>query len=149
MHRIIDQEKDRVGPWVMQRAGGFFHTDSMSAIGLEKDEILIAGVVYDSYRVRSICMHVACDQSFTREFIWFAFYYPFEQLGVQKVIGLVESSNDEALDINRRLGFKREHTIENATPDGDLIILSMTKDQCKWLNAVKRQGAQNGWRKGR
>lgn len=130
---IVDNDKERIGPWVMQRAGGFFMPDTMSAIGLETKGNLIAGVVYEAYRTRSIAMHVACEGQFTREFIWFAFYYPFEQLGVEKIIGLVESTNDEALGINKRFGFEIEHILRDATPDGDLVIMTMAKQQCKWL----------------
>jgi hypothetical protein len=91
-------------------------------------------------------MHIACDGSLTREFIWFCFYYAFEQLNVKKVLGLVESTHHKALELDKRLGFVHEHTIKDGGRENDLIILSMTKAQCRWLNAVKRAGVNDGWK---
>ena len=69
-----------------------------------------------------------------REFLWFCFYYPFEQLRVNKILGLVESTNLEAQRLNEHLGFTLEATLKDAAPKGDLLIYSMKRDQCKWLD---------------
>lgn len=145
--RIIDNQHGRVGRWVIERTGGVYTKLDTTAVGLEHGGKLIAGCIYHMYNINSICMHVAADGAFTKEFIWFSFYYPFEQLKVKKIIAMVESDNELALDIDRRLGFVHEHTIEGAGRKADMVLLSMTRDQCKWLNAVKRPGSfTDEWR---
>ena len=73
-----------------------------------------------------------------REFLWYCFYYPFEQLQVKKILGLVESDNAEARKLDEHLGFTLEATLKDAAPKGDLLIYSMTRDQCKWLSLTER-----------
>lgn len=142
--RIIDNQHARVGRWVIERIGGIFHKQGSAAIGLEHEGKLIAGVLFDGYSERAVNIHLACDKPLTREFIWFCFYYAFEQLRVKKLLGMVESTNEKALRLNKKLGFVHEHTIKDGSKSGDMVILSMTREQCKWLNAVKRQGESHG-----
>jgi RimJ/RimL family protein N-acetyltransferase len=129
-------DSDVVGPWVCERTGGTWTPQDSVAIGWEKNGALVAGVVFDLYNGASICMHVASDGSkrwLTREFRRFCFRYAFEQLKVKKVIGIVPSTNEDALKFDANLGFIEEHRITDAHPEGDLVLLSMTKQQCRWL----------------
>ena len=65
--------------------------------------------------------------------LWITFDYPFNQLGVKKLIGQVPSSNLKALEFDKKLGFKEEARISDVFPDGDLIVLSMRREDCRWL----------------
>lgn len=138
MSRIVF-DAERIGPWVCQRTGGVF--DGLgTAIGLEKNGDLVAGVLYDQYNGRSICMHVAADGRnwMTREYLRVCFDYPFRQLGVCKIIGMVDSENLAARRFDEALGFELEHSIKNAGQRGDLIIYTMTPAQCRFLNIKER-----------
>ncbi len=128
-------EPDRVGPWVCERLGGTWQAGD-NAIGLEKNGELIAGVVFDNYLGRSICMHVAASGEWwlTREFLQAAFGYPFNQLGVHKIIGPVDSKNADARKFDEHLGFYLEATIKDANKLGDLLLYTMTRQQCRWVN---------------
>jgi RimJ/RimL family protein N-acetyltransferase len=98
---------------------------------------LIAGVAFDNYNVAAIQVHVAAlpgKNWVTKGLLQQVFSYPFHQLGVKKLIGLVGSTNAVALKFDLALGFRIEATLKDAYPDGDLIILTMTRDQCRWLN---------------
>lgn len=130
---MIVTDKERIGPWVCERTGGTYEPTTAAAIGWESEGELVAGVLYDQYNGRSICMHVAAEKPVTRTFTKTAFDYPFNQLGVQKVIGLVDSTNDAALRFDRKLGFVEEARIKDAGKHGDLILLTMTKERCRWL----------------
>lgn len=134
----------RVGPWVCARTGGKFEPGCSSAIGWEEGGELRAGVLYDQYNGRSICMHVASDGSrrwMTREYLAYVFSYPFRQLKVKKILGLVDSTNENALSFDKALGFKVEHVIEDAGKTGSLVILSMSEADCRWL----KLGARYSW----
>lgn len=132
--------QERVGPWTCERTGGTFESDS-TAIGLEEDGELVAGVVFDNYNSRSICMHIAAIPGarwMTREYLWVCFAYPFNQLKVNKILGLVDSTNHAARKFDEHLGFMLECNIKDAGRDGDLLIYSMTRQQCRFL------GVKNG-----
>lgn len=114
-------------------------------IGLERDGELVAGVLFEGFNGNSIRMHVASDGTkkwMTREFLAVAFAYPFLQLKVKKILGLVDSMNENALSFDRALGFKTEHVIEDAGKTGSLVILSMSRDDCRWLRLGERYGFQ-------
>ena len=146
-YRIVDNEHDRVTRYVAQKNSAHWFPGNVG-IGLERAGQLIAGVSYDSYCGRSICMHAAIDR-LNRDILWYAFYYPFVQLGVKKVIGLVDSTNEKALRLDLHLGFTLEAVIADGAKYGDLRILTMTRDQCRWLNAVRRPGVKDGWQERR
>lgn len=122
--------------WVSERAGGSWVQGQATAIGLMEDGELIAGVVFDSWNGASCCMHVAAAPGkawMTPSYLKVCFAYPFNQLGVNKILGLVGSKNEAALQFDLHLGFVPEATLEGAHPDGALIVLSMTRAQCRWL----------------
>lgn len=106
-------------------------------VGWERHGKLVAGVAYDQYNGASICMHVVGEGKrwLTREFLRFCFAYPFEQLRVRKVLGLVPSTNADAIRFDEHLGFRREAVISDAVPGGDLIVYSMTREQCRYLES--------------
>jgi L-amino acid N-acyltransferase YncA len=130
---VIVFDADRIGPWVCERTGGRYEPSTSAAVAMEEDGAITAGVLYDMFNGRSICMHVAVEKPVTRGFTRTAFDYPFNQLKVNKVIGLVDSTNAKALRFDKHLGFVEEARIEGAGKSGDLIILTMTRQQCRWI----------------
>lgn len=141
-YRIVTNESERVANWVGERLGGRHISDASQAIGHERDGELIAGVLYDGYNGRSICMHVAGEGKrwITRMFLFACFDYPFNVVGVHKIIGLVDESNSDARRLDEHLGFVHEATITQASPGGDLLVYSMTREQCRFLG--ERYGRQ-------
>lgn len=137
--RLILDAPAYVGKWVYARTGGTFPENICTAIGLAKNDKLVAGVVYEGFNGASIKTHIAIDDKtyLTKDFILTIFSYPFEQLGVHKLIGVVDSSNTEALTLNKKLGFVQEGVLEGASLTGDLILMTMTKPQCRWLKDSK------------
>ena len=99
---------------------------------------LLGGVLFTEYRGGSVAIHMAgFDPHWVnRAMIYLAFDYPFNQLKVKKLIGLVPESNVRARNANLKLGFKIEHLIEDVYngPMNGMHIMSMLKDQCKWLD---------------
>jgi len=136
MKRVIWDQPVRVGEWVSQRIGGEFNELLATAIGMERDGELIGGVIFDNYAGRSIAMHVAGEGGhwLTREFLRAVFGYAFNQLKVRKVLGYVDSTNEQARRFDEHIGFHLEHVITDAGKVGDLCIYSMTPEKCRWLN---------------
>jgi RimJ/RimL family protein N-acetyltransferase len=110
-----------------------------------KNGELMGGVVYQRYTHSSILMHVAAFMPnwLCRDFLWLAFHYPFVQLGVGRVFGLVHEKNDVALAFDRKLGFEIETRIKKVYPDGDQIVLVMEREQCRWLKLTPKNWRAN------
>lgn len=131
---MLSFDKDIVGQWVANRVNGVFTPENSSCIGLlDKDGNLVAGVWYESYTKTSIIAHIAIEGRMSKEFLSVIFNYPFVQLGVNKIIGIVNSSNEDALRLDNKLGFVEEARIKDVYPDGDMVLLTMTKDKCRFL----------------
>jgi RimJ/RimL family protein N-acetyltransferase len=99
---------------------------------------LLGGVLFTEYRGGSVAIHMAgFDPHWVnREMIYLAFDYPFNQLKVKKLIGLVPESNVRARNANLKLGFKDEYLLEDVYngPMNGMYIMSMRREECKWLD---------------
>jgi hypothetical protein len=106
-------------------------------IGQEIDGNLVAVVGYCSFMPNACQMHIAAVDEvnwMSRDLLWAAFDYPFNVLGVKVILGQICGSNEDALKLNRHLGFKVVAEIPDAHMDGDLVIMAMRKEDCRWLN---------------
>jgi len=137
MREVIYNQSERVCRWVGERVNEEDFGPGAVGIGLVKDNELIAGVVFNRYTLTDIYMHVAITNEgggLTRKFITCCFTYPFIQLGVNRVTGLVRSDNLPAQRFDEHLGFKREGLIRQACEDGtDLIVYGMLRSECRWI----------------
>jgi RimJ/RimL family protein N-acetyltransferase len=134
MRQIIYNQNLRVGTWVCERIGGIFTKRDSVCIGLESNREIIAGFVYNNY-IKDICidMHVAGINNWcSKEFIQAAFYYPFLQLGVKKVIAKIDSKNNKGIEFAKKLGGIHEATLKDASRYGDLLIFTLTLEQFKY-----------------
>jgi RimJ/RimL family protein N-acetyltransferase len=125
---------------IAEEVGVFFNPACDHVISRARSGRLLGGVIFTGYTTKSIAIHVAgFDKHWINsDMLWITFDYPFNQLGVTKLIGHVPSSNPKALDFNRKLGFKEEARVADVYPDGDLVILSMHRDNCRWLKLRPR-----------
>lgn len=116
----------------------------ISNVGADGD--LLGGVIYDGYTGSCIFIHQAgFDKHWmNRDMLWTAFDYPFNQLGCTKLFGTIPSTNGELLGINLRLGFQVEAVLEDAYPGGDMLVLSMKRDECRWLKLKPRSIVSGG-----
>lgn len=110
-------------------------------ISITREGKLLGGVIYNNYRERSIQMHVAAFVTDwgNRDMLWNCFRYPFVTLGVERIFGMVPSTNEHALQFDLRLGFVEHTRLKGAIPGGDLVVLSMDRHQCRWLALPRRK----------
>ena len=128
-----------VGPWVAQRVGmERYVPGTASAIGQVRDGKIISGVLYEDYNGANVTCHIAGEGRnwLNRKFLSIIFDYPFNQLGVKRITGYVLDTNKAAQRLDEHLGFKREATLRDAHPEGDIIIYCMTADECRWLKEL-------------
>lgn len=102
---------------------------------LDRDGQLVAGVLYHEFTRAAVQMVAARFGSapLRRDFFRAIFDYPFNQLGCAKVLALVKSTNRHALQLDLRLGFIVEARIADWYPDGDQMILGMTRERCRFI----------------
>lgn len=130
--------------WVAKRSTDYGAFGPAVGIGLESDGALVAGVCFNGYTKTNICMHVASDGSrrwMNREYLWYSFYYPFEQLGVKRITGMVGEGNAAARRFDEHIGFRLETRLKDACETGDLLVYVMWRDQCKWLGVRRNAKA--------
>lgn len=99
------------------------------------DYRLLGGVIFQQYLQRSIQIHVASFERhwLTKQLCWAMFDYPFNQLGVEQVIGMIPTTNRRSLNLALGLGFRMVTRIPEVVPGGDIVVLSMRRGYCKWL----------------
>jgi RimJ/RimL family protein N-acetyltransferase len=134
--RILVTEKERVGNWVAERVGQHASWGGYVALGMRNTEgELIAGVVINDLTGTNGSIHVAFANKYAlrRVFIYAVFDYAFNQLGLTRLTGYVEADNYDALTFDHHLGFELEHTIRDGSENGDVHMLVLWKDKCRWL----------------
>lgn len=127
--------------------GVIFHPGVDKCISrVDANDKLLGGVIYKDYTGASIQGHIAgfVPNWLSRDLLWVIFDYPFNQLGVNKIIGLVPDSNKAALAFDYKLGFKYVTIIPGVFEDGDLIILDMDRAACRWLAIQPRTLSRRG-----
>lgn len=138
--RLVTSDRERVIQWVSERIGCSSNWGECAGIGLldkPGGELVAAGLLNNLSKTNAH-VHVAVSSKYAlkRVLILAFFDYAFNQLGLQRITGLVDDSNKEALKLDQHLGFVHEFTIPNGN-DGDVHQLVMWRDQCRWI----RKGA--------
>jgi len=136
---IICQPKEQIAEFVSSAVGGsarHFPWGNYSALGLTSSGQLVAGVIYNHYAGPTICAHIGAvpgKKWLTRSFLRAMFDYPFNQLKVRRITGLVPKRNRAARKFDEHLGFKLEGCMRHALPDDDMLVYGMLREECRWL----------------
>jgi len=145
---IVDNLGMIVGPWVCSQLGMQYCPTEMTTVGLwdTEKELVLAGLVYEKYNGVCVTMHQAISDPrvITKDFLWYVFYYPFAQLGCDRLTGIVSGDNTAAIKLNEKLGFEVEARLVRACPAGDLLIMRMFRENCRFLIRGKRDGRRKG-----
>lgn len=111
--------------------------DHPHTISLHDGAIVIASVAYERFTGECCNAHIASDGSrhwMTRRFLRAIFAYPFIQLGLARITGIVPASNAAALAFDLHLGFQIEGRCREALPGGeDAIIIGMLRRECRFI----------------
>lgn len=132
---IITEDQGYLKAWLERMLGQKFG-DEARFIGQMKQDNLVAVVGFTNFIPNACAMHIASvgEQWMDRNLLWACFDYPFNKLEKKVILATMEASNDEAIKLNRHLGFQDKALIEDAHEHGDLLLMAMRKEDCKWLN---------------
>lgn len=124
--------------WIARRTNEFGSFGTETGIGWQKNGEIVAGVAYADWNGPNVVCHIASDGTrrwLTREYLWTIFDYPFRQLKCKRITVCVGEGNSNSRRFVEHLGFELETTLRAAHPTGDLLVLAMFKEQCKWISA--------------
>lgn len=129
--------------WVELRTDGDYDPRSIS-IGLVRElggEIL-AGIVYEGCNGASVMAHMAATGRLTREFLWANADYAFRQLSLKKIVAPIASTNERMAWMAHSMGFKPEGLLKDAHPQGDILLMTLAKEDCRFLEGRYRGQAK-------
>ena len=128
-------DKNLIGPWVCARIDKAWIPDGKEAIGVVQDGEVLGGIVFEDYTGRCISAHIAIAHPRVplRKLLVTGVMYAYNQLGVEKILTQVSSNNAASIRFNTKLGFKPEALIKGVFYDGDLLVFSLTKEDCTFL----------------
>ena len=136
--KVTLEQSDYYRWWCVDRIGVPYKPGDGMTVTLLKDDGTPAAVcLYTDFNSVNVFGSVAAEPGkhwLNRDFLWYCFRYPFIQMGVNRITSFVASTNEEAIRFDTHLGFTLEATLKGAHPDGDLLVMTMHKDQCRWLN---------------
>lgn len=133
MYRIITEPKELIARYVARKCRADVEIQAYSAVGLVRDDELMAGAVFHGYAWPAILMNIAADRM-TPGFIAAITHYAFEQLRCKSVIGFIKRRNKPSRDFAEHWGAKLRGPLIEAAPDDDLMLYQlMAKDAAKWL----------------
>jgi len=121
------------GHWTAQKVDGGYFQERSRSIGLKKNGEFVAGVIYENWHGKSITCHIAVTGRMTSAYLGAIFHYPFNICKVGKIIVPVSSANIASIKFVEKMGFLEEARIKDAMADGDMVIFTMPKERCKYL----------------
>ena len=135
MRKVVTDNQEHLRGWITGVLGMQF-SPYATFIGQEIDGEVKAVVAFDNILDKSCMMHTAAivPNWISKDLLWACFDYPFNILKVKVILASVASTNEEALRLDRHLGFVDKAYIKDAHIDGDLVILAMRRENCRWLD---------------
>jgi hypothetical protein len=133
------------GPWIMSRLDSVFSPDRAVTIANFDGDQVLGGFVLENYTGASMLVHMAGSGPgwCSRELLAVTFDYAFNQVGVTCLLAPVSSGNAAAMSQDLRGGFRVAARVPDIYPDGDLVLLQMRREDCRWLRLRLREHVSN------
>jgi hypothetical protein len=130
---ISTENQSELSTWLCERIG-LVASPALRCIGVLRNSTIVGCVGFDQHNGASLVMHCAGEAGWlTLKFLRVVFQYAFNVCKVKMVIGLVPSGNKDALRFNTHLGFKTRLVLEDAHPDGALVLMTMLRGECRYI----------------
>jgi RimJ/RimL family protein N-acetyltransferase len=123
----------QIGRWVADKLEMGFFEGRASAIGLRRDGRIIAGVIYENWNGASLMAHIVVEGPLTGDFIFAIFDYPFQVCGVKAVVSPIVETNTKSIHLAVNMGFTEECRLKDCHPDGDIVLYTLRKADCRFL----------------
>lgn len=133
---MIELGNDTHGHLIAKATNSVYSPGVETVVSRSEQGMFVGGVIFSNYTGTSLCIDVAglrpnwCN----RNLIWMTFAYPFLQMKCKVLIGRLSSNNKAAVKFDTHIGFREIARIPDGVPNGDLVLLVMYREECKWLN---------------
>jgi RimJ/RimL family protein N-acetyltransferase len=152
---IFPETSDRIrfndpfdGDAIAGVAGTHFNPLIDVSICRVRDNSRLGGVIFNNYTEESIAIHSASwvPRWVNRDLLWVTFDYPFNQLGVNRIFGMVPEDNHHARAFNSNLGFEDVARIAGVY-QGNVAcrVMCMERGACRFLN-IRPRSLSPGYR---
>jgi len=121
------------GHWTAEQIEGDYFETKSRAIGLKQNGEFVAGVIYENWCGQAITCHIAIFGRLTPRYLAVIFDYPFNVCKVKKIIVPVDATNSKSVTLVEKMGFTEEARIKDGMADGDMILYTLVKENCKYL----------------
>lgn len=136
--------EERLRQFVMYHAGVGAPTGPTQVLGYLQDREILGAWMFERYTgvTGSLVAHwAATGVGWLRpDMLRLAAIYIYDQLGVNVVWGEVRRSDSYTRKVNEKLGFRKVAILEGYFPDDDLVIYSLTRQECRWLPDAFKEG---------
>jgi hypothetical protein len=136
---VIVLDQDAVKAFVTAKIGHDLWGPSM-AFGWERDGNIIAGVIVNNYEKDARCSINCAGEGvnwLNREFLFVVFDYVFNYLHCNVVVNWIDARNLKSIRLTEHIGFKVQTVIQMGCKDSDLVVLTYSKADCKWIHNAK------------
>lgn len=128
---------DRLGlHWSEDFRGVLWVPDEYNGCPMDMEHVAVA-VAYNAFIGRTCCMHSVIQRPdlVNRRMVRDTFAYPFLHANCEAVLALVDASNEAAMRFDTKLGFREIARVPHGGVDGDLCVLQMLRNECRWIRA--------------
>lgn len=138
---MLTSDLPAISAFIQKMTGATIPTDA-TGIGWVRDGEIVCAAMYDHYTGRSITASIAKAPGAVMPpgFVNIIFSYPFIQLGCAKILAYIEDVNWKSKQLVEKMGFVHEATITDVFPSGNMMIYTMSAENCRWLE--KEDGKQ-------
>lgn len=139
MATLVFDESRRAGEWVAKQVEQEASWGDFYAMGVKIDGEFVAGIVFNNYNTANATCHVAVTRTgkYLRELLVHAYKYAFVYCKMNRVTGLVESTNKKALKLDYHIGFEHEFTMKKAGREGaDIEVLVLWPENFRYKGDV-------------
>ena len=128
--------------WIQRRASPVLCKDTTGLVAMRGDRI-VGAVVFDSFSYNSCLSHIAIeDPRVVRRLVRMGCEFVFEHSDRGVLTGLTPADNEEALRLNKGLGFREICRIRDGYKVGvDYVLQEMRRETCRWIKPALRKAA--------
>jgi RimJ/RimL family protein N-acetyltransferase len=139
--KVIDNDIER--QWAKDKTHAIICEDSQGVMAYDGEKF-VACAIFDSFTVDACNVHWAIDNPFVLRhgFLNAICEHIFNNLGRDRIFGLVPSDNKKAIKLDLHIGMECVATVPDAFAKGvDYIVMRMDKENCRWLTKPHEQKA--------
>ena len=139
MDKFADWHKhDKFISWTLSKLPDGSAFNKPVGLGIVKGGEILAAVVYDNYipacKSISFSVAVADKSAISIRHVKNLFHFPFCVMNCQRITNAVESTNAPSLALTKKLGFKLEAILRNASfNNNDVHVFGMLAGECRWI----------------